>query len=212
MKSITVITCFLLAIIGLKAQELGEQVMIKGTVIDVNTKQPIAIDISFEPPTGSKFVVKSAEGTGKFEQLFQSGTTYNVIFTGDNVYRTETTYTPMGTPNEGYSEAAANFEVKGLNPGVVVEELNIFGANSTDLTAAGKEALNNMKVSMRFNRNASFIFQVNGTNKNLADSRIKTLKDYIADWRKLTERIDFQSGTTGNNLVIKVKSIKDSTR
>lgn len=210
MKSITTILCFLFTIIGINAQGgLGEQVMVKGKVVDVNTKQPISIELEFEPPTGSKFIVKSLEITGKFDQLFQSGTKYNVTFAGDNIYREETTFTPVGKEGEGYSEIAQTFEVKGLTTGVIVEDIAIFGAGSTDLTSAGKSFLKEMKISMRFNRNASFVFQVNAADKTLAANRMNTLKDYISDWRRLLERIEFQSGTGGNNLIIKVSKIKD---
>ncbi|MFA7326950.1 MAG: hypothetical protein WC121_09815 [Candidatus Kapaibacterium sp.] len=209
MKSITVIAVFLFAIIGINAQvgDIGQQVMVKAKVIDVNTKQPISIELEFQPSTGNKFVVKSKEGSGTFEQLFQANETYAVTFTGDNVYREESTFTPKST--EGYSEINYTFEVKGLAPGVVVEDLEIFGANSTDLTANGKEAINNMKISMRFNRNTEFIFQVNAPNKTLAENRLKTLKDYTSNWRRLLDRVVFQSGTGGNNLIIKVNKVED---
>lgn len=210
MKSITTILCFLFTIIGINAQgDLGEQVMVKGKVVEVNTKQPMSIEIEFEPSTGRKFVVKSLEGTGKFDQLFQSGTKYNVTFSGNNVYREEIEFTPKGKSGEGYSEINHTFEVKGLNPGVVVENLDLFSAGSADLTAAGKAALKKMKISMRFNRNASFIFHVNAADKTLAENRMNTLKDYISDWRRLLERIEFQTGTSGNSLIIKVSKIKD---
>lgn len=210
MKSITTILCFLFTIIGINAQgNLGEQVMVKGKVVDVNTKQPLSIELEFEPPTGNKFVVKSLEDSGKFSQLFQSGTKYKVTFAGDNIYREETTYTPIGKAGEGYSEITHTFEVKGLAPGVVVEDIAIFGAGSTDLTSAGKSFLKDMKISMRFNRNTSFIFQVNAVHKTLATNRVNTLKDYISDWRRLLERIEFQTGTGGNNLIIKVSKVKD---
>ena len=210
MKSITTILCFLFTIIGINAQgNLGEQVMVKGKIVDVNTKQPMSIEIEFEPPTGRKFVIKSLEGTGKFEQLFQSGTKYNVTFSGDNIYREEIDYTPTGKAGEGYSEITQTFEVKALAPGVVVENIELFSPGSTDLTSAGKAALKKMKISMRFNRNASFIFQVNAADKKLAENRMKTLKDYIGDWRRLLDRIEFQSGTSGNNLIIKVSKVED---
>ena len=207
MKSITVIAAFLFAIIGINAQDIGQQVMVKAKVIDVNTKQPISIDLEFQPASGNKFVVKSKEGTGTFEQLFQANETYAVTFTGDNVYRSESTFTPKSS--EGYSEINQTFEVKGLAAGVLLEDLDIFGANSTDITAKGKEALNNMKISIRFNRNTEFLFQVNAANKTLADNRLKTLKDYTKDWRRLLDRVVFQSGTSGNNLLIKVNKVED---
>lgn len=209
MKSITVIAVILFALIGIKAQtgDIGQQVMVKAKVIDINTKQPISIELEFQPKTGNKFVVISKEGTGTFEQLFQANETYTVTFTGDNVYRTETTFTPKS--NEGYSEINQTFEVIGLAPGVQVEDFEIFGPNSTDLTAKGKEALNNMKISMRFNRNTEFLFIVNAPNKTLAENRLKTLKDYTSNWRRLLDRVVFQSGTNGNNLQIKVNKVED---
>src|SRR5690606_1993237 len=112
-------------------------------------------------------------------------------------YQEETTFSPKKTSDDSYSEITHTFQVKGLNPGVTVEELQIFQPNSTDITAAGKEALKKMKVSMRFNRNAEFVFNVNAPNKTLADSRMKTLKDFIDNWRRLLERVSFQSGTNG---------------
>lgn len=207
MKSITVIAVFLFAIIGINAQDIGQQVMVKAKVIDVNTKQPISIELEFQPKTGNKFVVKSNEGTGAFEQLLQANETYAITFMGDNVYREESSFTPKS--NEGYSEINKTFEVKGLAPGVVVENLDIFGANSADLTTAGKDAVNNMKVSMRFNRNTEFVFQVNAANKALAEKRLKTLKDYTNNWKRLLDRVVFQSGTSGNNLIIKVNKVED---
>ncbi len=207
MKSITLIAVFLLAIIGINAQDIGQQVMVKAKVIDVNTKQPISIELEFQPATGNKFVVKSKEGSGTFEQLFQANETYAVTYKGDNVYRQESTFTPKSSA--GYSEISQTFEVIGLAPGVLVEDLDIFGANSTDLTAKGKEALNQMKISMRFNRNTEFIFQVNAANKTLSDNRLKTLKDYTSNWRRLLDRVVFQSGTNGNNLQIKVNKVED---
>lgn len=207
MKSITVIAAFLFAIIGINAQDIGQQVMVKAKVIDVNTKKPISIEVEFQPKVGSKFVVKSKEESGTFDQLLQANETYAITFMGDNVYREESSYTPKS--NEGYSEVNQTFEVKGLAPGVVVENMDIFGANSADLTASGKEAINKMKISMRFNRNTEFVFQVNAPNKNLAENRLKTLKDYTKTWKKLSERVIFQSGTSGNNLIIKVNKVVD---
>lgn len=209
MKYITVLVVFLLAIIGIQAQvgDIGQQVMLKAKVIDVNTKRPISIGVEFQPKVGSKFVVKSKEDTGTFDQLLQANNEYEVTFEGDNVYRETINYTPKS--NEDYSEITHTFEVKGLAPGVVVEDLDIFGPNSTDITAKGKAALKKMKISMRFNRNTDFIFQVNGPNKTLGDNRLKTLKDYMGDWRRLLDRVEYETSTSGNNLQIKVKQVTD---
>lgn len=209
MKYITVLTAFLFTFLAISAQDLGQQVMLKGKVVDVNTNKPLTIEIEFQPKVGSKFVVKSADGTGEFQQLLQAGETYELTFKGDNVYREQISYTPTSNSSEGYSEISQTFKAKGLAKGVEVETLDVFSANSTDITSTGKTALNNMKISMRFNRNADFIFQVNAPTKALADKRLNTLKDYISDWRKLLDRVEFQSSTKGNNLNIIVSKIED---
>lgn len=209
MKYITVFATFLFTFIAINAQDLGQQVMLKGKVVDVNTNKPLSIEIEFQPKVGSKSVVKSAEGTGTFEQLLQANEEYELTFKGDNIYREEDTYTPKSNTSDGYSEIAETFKVKGLAPGVEVESLDIFAANSTDITSAGKAALNKMKISMRFNRNADFIFQVNAPTKALADKRLNTLKDFISDWRRLLDRVEFQSSTKGNTLNIIVSKVED---
>lgn len=207
MKSITVITAFLFAIIGLNAQ-LGEQVMLKAEVVDVTTGKPMSIELEFKPDNGRKFVVKSQEELGTFDQLLQGGTHYEVTFDGDNVYRETIDYT-TGSAKDGYSEITHTFKVKALKPGVKVDEMELFGPSNNDLTAAGKAALKKMKLSMRFNRNTSFIFKVNAPNQALADKRLNTLKDYISNWRRLLERVTFETGTPGNSVDVIVQDVED---
>jgi hypothetical protein len=207
MRSITVITAFLFAIIGLNAQ-LGEQVMLKAKVVDVTTGKPMSIELEFKPDNGRKFVVKSQEESGTFDQLLQGSTHFEVTFDGDNVYRETIDYT-TGSAKDGYSEITHTFKVKALKPGVKVDEMELFGPGNNDLTAAGKAALKKMKLSMRFNRNTSFIFKVNAPNQALADKRLNTLKDYISNWRRLLERVTFETGTPGNSVDVIVQDVED---
>ena len=206
MKSITVLTAFLFAIIGLNAQ-MGEQVMLKAKVVDVTTGKPMSIEVEFKPDNGRKFVVKSHEETGTFDQLLQGGTHYEVTFDGDNVYRETIDYT-SAVVKDGYSEISHTFKVKALKPGVQVNEMEIFGPSNNDLTAAGKEALKKMKLALRFNRNTSFILKVNAPNKDLANKRLNTLKDYISNWRRLLERVTLETGTTGNSVDVIVQDVE----
>ena len=37
----------------------------------------------------------------------------------------------------------------------------------------------------------------------------KTLKDYMGDWRRLLDRVEYETSTSGNNLQIKVKQVTD---
>lgn len=207
MKSITVVTAFLFAIIGLNAQ-LGEQVMLKAKVVDVTTGKPMSIELEFKPDNGRKFVIKSLEDTGTFEQLLQGGTHYEVTFDGDNVYRETIDYT-SGKAKDGYSEISHTFKVKALKPGVKVDEMELFGPSNNDITSVGKKVLKKMKISMRFNRNTSFIFKVNAPNQALADKRMATLKDFISNWRRLLERVTFETGTPGNSVDVIVQDVED---
>jgi hypothetical protein len=209
MKYIVGLLALFLTTFTMNAQVMGKQIMLKGKVVDVNTNQPLSIEVEFKPSTGRKFVVKSLEKTGTFEQLLQAGETYEVTFKGDKVYRETIDYTPKANSSEEYSEISDVFKVKGLSVGTVVEDLDIFSPKSTDLTAAGKKAIDKMKIAMRFNRTASFTFQVGAPSKSLAENRLKTLKDYIADWKRLLDRVDFQTSTKGNDLVIKISKVED---
>lgn len=209
MRYITLLAAILFTSFSLNAQVMGKQVMLKGKTVDINTNKPLSIEIEFEPEKGRKFVVKSLENTGTFEQLLQVGESYEVTFKGNNVYRETINYTPKVTSSEEYSEISEIFKVKGLKSGTKVEDLSIFAPNTTDITSAGKDALKNMKISMRFNRNASFNFQVNAPNKTLAKNRLNTLKDFISDWGRLLDRVDLQTATNGNDLVISVSKVED---
>lgn len=206
MKSITVLTAFLFAIIGLNAQ-MGEQVMLKAKVVDVTTGKPMSIEVEFKPDNGRKFVVKSHEETGRFDQLLQGGTHYEVTFDGDNVYRETIDYT-SAVAKDGYSEINHTFKVKALKPGVKVDEMELFGPSNNDLTATGKKALKKMKLALRFNRNTSFILKVNAPNKELANKRLNTLKDYISNWRRLLERVTLEAGTPGNSVDVIVQDVE----
>lgn len=197
----------------------GVPIVVKGIVTDEYTGKPASVEIIFKNGDGTKIKIQSNSITGKFEQVLNSGTEYEVILQNYDIIRKETSLAIE--ESDSYMEKKVEFTVKKLKPGRVVFDYDLFASNSTELSDAGKLKLKELKSVMRFNRSVKFEFKVSGrdsgsSSKTLTDGRIQAIKDYIDKWRRAKRRITFVadysasgSGEKGTEVIVTVKSIED---
>ena len=183
------------------------QTTLRGKVVDKFSGKPVECSLEFRPMTGNKFVVKSNADDGSYEVLIQNNVDYKLLYIADNVYREEVDFSVNST--ESYNEKNMDFKVKVMASGNIVDEINIFEANSDKISANGEKLLKEFKIAMRLNRIGSFILVANAKDKNLASKRLNALKSHTKNWKRELERLDFQTGQQGENVQVKVKEVLD---
>jgi hypothetical protein len=143
------------------AQAFGSgnnQVIVKGTVTDEYTGAPAQSTIEFKDKTGKKIKVTSNSKDGFYTQILNGGEEYEVIFSGNDVFREITT---ISLPSvQKVEEKVINFKVKKLTPGLPIFKISGFDRGSTKLNAQSTELINKLQEAMKFNRQVKFAIVV----------------------------------------------------
>jgi len=145
-------------------------ILLRGWLLDTDTKAPIEADIRIENEEGKAFKISSNSLTGKFEQILESGKTYKIRVNGNTILTNE--FTISFPQVENYAEQTDTFYVKQLKINRVIDELDIFKANSSELTDNALQILEDLNKKLRFNRDPDFFIIITGCDSKNAFTQI----------------------------------------
>lgn len=179
----------------------------KSVVLDENTKAPVQVQIEIKAPDGKVHKLKSDPGTGEFEFLLDGGQSYELTFSGENVFRTKETVTLDKV--EGYKEKNYEFTLNEIKPGNRIYNFDLFKPGSDEFDVSANSKLEDIKMNLRFNRSVFLDFLVKGENNSLAEARVKKIQDVVDKWHASKARISIKPSTTKNesNFVVYVNKI-----
>lgn len=200
MTRFSIIVIFaIISSIGLQAQFISGQenkVLAKCKVMDESTKSPIKVDIELKTPDGKKLKFTSNEVTGEFEQLLDGDNEYKLVFSGENIFRTKTSFRTDTSKN--YKEENFEFYVNEIKVGNRVFHGNLFKEGTAEISNFGKELLNDIKINLRFNRSVYLDFKLSANDTDLLNSRIAKVEEVISKWHTSKSRIEIKAETKSN--------------
>ena len=151
-------------------------ILVKGTVVDEYTGEPVETTVEFLPKNGRKFKIKTNSITGKFEQIFKAGDEVDVKFYYWNVPRTYAKIKVKDTI--AFTEQEVQFKVKKLEAGRTLFRFNLFTPGTDNFSANSKEMLDSVEHLLRFSRNIKVEFKVN------AHDTYAKVKKYVTSSKK----------------------------
>lgn len=187
----------------------NSQVLVKGTVKDENTSEPLGVDIEIRSLDGKKIKTQSNIITGVFEQLLPSGESYIVILNSDDILRKEFEFSTEKT--DSYKEQEAEWTAIKPLPGSKIFSGEIFSNGNDEITSDGQKKLKEIQMLLRFNRSLYVNFEISGES-SLAQKRITTLNNVIGNWTREKSRIELvtnNSNTSAKDIIVKVNKIEE---
>lgn len=129
----------------------GAQVnmLLKATVTDEITGKPFSLNYEISG-IGDKKKGRSNANNGTFEAVLKAGESYTIVFTGDDVLRTEEQFSVP--PSEKYFEHTLPFKVKRLATGMELFRLHGYERGQTSLSSEATAKLTELKNVMNRNR------------------------------------------------------------
>lgn len=153
--SLLIISLFVINIATLNST----QILLHGKIIDETTGEPIGTSFEFRLPNGEKITVLSNSKDGSYQQILNSGTTYEVVFYNDTILRQIEKYTTIET--EKYTEEYKDFRVKKLVKGRIIYKIAGFSRGSSNLNSSIMTFFTDFEQKLRFNRFLKVEFIVN---------------------------------------------------
>lgn len=123
--------------------------LLKAVALDDATGKPFTLNYEITG-AGDKKKGKSNSLNGAFESVLKAGEQYSIVFTGDDLLRTEEKFSVP--PSDKYFEHTLQFKLKRLVTGLELFRLSGYERGQTTLTAAAAEKLNELKAVMGRNR------------------------------------------------------------
>lgn len=150
------------------------QILLKGKVTDEFTGKGVEVTMEFRDPDGKKFKINSNSVDGSYQQVFDAGKKYDVIFIGFDVVR-KTESVQIDDAGK-YKEQVSDFKIKKMTPGLKLQKLNAFQANSRTLNAADQKTIEQLREIMQFNRGVKFELVVNSWDSFKKIAQVKEIK------------------------------------
>lgn len=185
------------------------QILVKGIIIEENTKEPIGVSIELRSEDGKKIKTQSNSETGLFEQLLPSGVKYLVILNSDDVLRKEFEFSTEVA--DKYKEQVTEWTVVKPNMGSKIFSGNIFNPEQSEISSEGLKNLKELQMLLRFNRTISVVFEITG-NQSLAQNRLNVLNNHIENWNREKSRIELKLNTnksSDKDLLVRITKIED---
>ena len=185
------------------------QILVKGIIIDENSKEPLGVSIEMRTEDGKKIKTQSNSETGLFEQLLPSGVKYTVILNSDDILRKEFEFSTDVA--EQYKEQLTEWTAVKPKKGSKVFSGNIFNAGKSEISSEGLKKLKELQMLLRFNRSLYVEFEISGEN-SLAEKRLSEINRHIESWTREKSRIELkpienQSGD--KDLLVRITKIEE---
>lgn len=193
-KIITLATLFVLFHLSGFAQFLGNhsvQVLLKGTVFDEYTNNPVGVIIEFKTNKGKWFKIKSDSITGQYQQVFQSGEEVVATLYDWDVVRTSFKFTLPDTSK--YAEFEKDFKVKHLTLGLNAFEWDCFPTGESGITSDGAELIRSLDEVLKFNRNVKFTVYVTAFDTFYKTQSKEEIKTIVKEKKKKKTIIDYKT-------------------
>jgi len=183
------------------------QRIVKGTVVDQNGKK-CGVKVMVEAPGKPKIKFDTKEGVGTFEQVMDVGKIYEFTFIGDEFLR-ETQKITIEQPDKDFSPQIVTLNAKRLIPGTKIMEGDIFSDGSSSLNSKAAEMVKELKMMLRFNREANVDIEIHGKDQAQAKARKAAFMAETSKIRRFDERANVMavSGDAPNETVIKVRKV-----
>jgi hypothetical protein len=166
------------------------QLLLYGKVTDEYTGNPVGAIIEFRTPDGKKFKIKSDSVTGKYQQVFTSGSEVEAIIYDWDVVRERFAFKLPDTNK--YAEIEKNFVVKHLKEGLIAYSFDCFEKGTSNIVGLCENQLKNLDEVLRFNRNVKFEIRVTAFDTYIKTKKIETVKKTITEKKKkktITEEV-----------------------
>jgi hypothetical protein len=185
------------------------QILVKGIIVDENTKEPLGVSIEMRSEDGKKIKTQSNSETGLFEQLLPSGVNYTVILNSDDILRKDFEFSTDVAKE--YKEQQTEWTVVKPRKGSKVFSGNIFNAGQSEISTEGLKMLKELQMLLRFNRSLYVAFEIKG-DSGLAEKRLSEIRSHIENWTREKSRIELkpienQSGD--NDLFVRITKIEE---
>jgi hypothetical protein len=170
--------------------------LIKGKVTDEFSGKPVECTVEFRSEDGKKIRINT-QTDGLYQQILNSGETYEVYLYNWDVIRKNEFYTVPDL--EDYQEVHKDFSVKKLEKGNKVYDLNFFDNNSSSLNGTSESFLKELNTIMRFNRHVEFDIHINAHDthskstkliKSLVSQRIDALSSKLSTFSMIKGRVN----------------------
>lgn len=195
MKKIIILsTLFVLSYSLGFAQFLGNhsvQILLKGTVFDEYTNNPVGLIIEFKTNKGKWFKIKSDSITGKYQQVFQSGEEIEATLYDWDVVRTSFRFTLPDTSK--YIEFEKDFKVKHLTYGLNAFEWDCFPTGESGITSKGVELIKSLDEVLKFNRNVKFTIYVTAFDSFYKTQTKEEVKTVVKEKKKKKTIVEYKT-------------------
>ncbi len=206
MKKVTYLVYFLIFLVICISPSFSAQILLHGFIFESQTIKPIGVSIEFKDANGKKIKTQSNSLTGEFQQILESNSKYSVVLNSDDILRREIKLHTVDTNQ--YAEQKLELNVFKPIVGNKIFAGNIFNSNSSKISTAGEEQLEELQLLLRFNRNLNVEFKISG-NEDLVKSRKEILTNYIENWIREKSRIKILDGNEKEyDFVVKISDIK----
>jgi len=206
MKKVTYLVYFLIFLVICISPSFSAQILLHGFIFESQSNKPIGVSIEFKDANGKKIKTQSNSLTGEFQQILESNSKYSVVLNSDDILRREIKLHTVDTNQ--YAEQKIEFSVFKPIVGNKIFAGNIFNSNSSKISTAGVEQLEELQLLLRFNRNLNVEFKISG-NEDLVKTRKEILLNYIENWKREKSRIKILEGKEKEyDFVVKISDIK----
>ncbi len=166
----------------------GTVALIKGTLIEESTNNPIGTTIQFTDSQGKTVDTRSNSQSGAFQQVLKADESYRIAAKG---YIISEGQKHFGTPDsDEYVEFDMNFTAKKIAEGLQIAHFQAFKPNDSTLTEEAKEKFKDLKSLLRFNIGVTVNIEISSYDSHL---KKKTVKEYYTKngrkryrWKKLS--------------------------
>lgn len=221
MRGICLLLVIIIANISVMTAATGVPVLLKGKVVDKITNKPCEVSLQFKDQSGKIFKIQPNILDGSYQQVVNSGEEYEITFINYDIIR-EIEKVKIEY-SEKYTEIEQNFSVKKMVKDSVIYSLNMFQANTSELTADGQVVLNTLEYSMKFTRGAELVLKINAYDaesgsETLINQRVEKIKNIVDNWAASKQRIEVRgvdlsknddSEEINTNFEVIVNNIKD---
>jgi hypothetical protein len=193
-KKISIVAVFLSFVVSVSYSQIP--LLVKGKVTDEFSGKPVECTVEFRSENGKKIRVNT-QTDGLYQQVLNSGETYEVYLYNWDVIRKNENYTVPDL--EEYQEVSKDFFVKKLAKGNKVYDLNFFDNNSSSLNGTSESFLKELNTIMRFNRHVEFDIHINAHDthskssnqiKSLVSKRKEALSSKLASFSMIKGRVN----------------------
>lgn len=174
MKKYSIVTILVLLFTLVSFAFEGKTTLLKGTVTNGSTGEPMSIELEFKTEGAPKVKVQAMQG--KYEQALSTNTKYMVTFVSKDVLREEIEI-KVQDHKDAYNEQVMNFKVKKIVKGLEIKKFKLFENGTSSMTADGKKSIDDIKTLIRFNRSIEVELLLG---EEMFAERKKVLSDYIA--------------------------------